>query len=73
MEYSFYIAQRTKYRIMPYTSAAREGTTLRRSLFKSQEESLIISNLFEALVKYDSYWHNISDGFGHICRDRSQM
>ena len=32
------------YRIMPYTSAGREGTTSRRSLFRLQEESIIISN-----------------------------
>ena len=34
------------YRIMPYTSAGHEGTTPRRSLFESQEESFIISNIF---------------------------
>ena len=33
------------YHIVPYTSAGREGTTPRRSLFTSKEESLIISNI----------------------------
>ena len=64
---------------MPYTSAGHEGTTPRRSLFKSQEESLIISNIFYAVVKYDSYGHyrpelnHISGCFSQICQDISQM
>ena len=46
------------YRIMPYTSTGHEGITPRRSLFKSQEESLNISNIFDAVIMYDLYGHD---------------
>ena len=53
-----FVETQDAYRIMPYTSAGRKGTTHRRSLFESQAESFIISNICDAVVQYDLYVHN---------------
>ena len=53
------ISDYSMYRIMTYTSAGHNGTTHRRSLYKSQEKrNLIISKEIDAVVKDDFHGNN---------------